>query len=243
MRIASLKPTIVPQISSRRLLIFLRRTSVFDRVALGILVLYVMFRLFALAGMRLPFTGLLFFLSFISVIYFVVRFLPWVRNHLLWRLRNRLIVAYILIAVVPVVLLLSMAALGAYGIYLQLGAHLLHDGLQQRTNMVAGDGEAIASAIEDEVNRGASLYDDAVLARPEVAVLIAAAHREWPDVRVLLNRGQHLVDSGNGSEYSGIVEFEHQIWIASAQKRSTHAGPLFVLVGAPVTPEFLDSII
>jgi sigma-B regulation protein RsbU (phosphoserine phosphatase) len=242
LRIASLKPTIVPQISSRRLLIFLRRTSVFDRVALGILVLYVMFRLFALAGMRLPFTGLLFFLSFISVIYFVVRFLPWVRNHLLWRLRNRLIVAYILIAVVPVVLLLSMAALGAYGIYLQLGAHLLHDGLQQRTNMVAGDGEAIASAIEDEVNRGASLYDDAVLARPEVAVLIAAAHREWPDVRVLLNRGQHLVDSGNGSEYSGIVEFEHQIWIASAQKRSTHAGPLFVLVGAPVTPEFLDSL-
>ena len=242
LRIASSKPTIVPQLSSRRLLVFLRRTSAFDRVALAILVLYPIFRLFAFAGIRLPFTGLLFFLSFIAVIYFVVRLLPWVRNHLLWRLRNRLIVAYILIAVVPVVLLLSMAALSAYGIYLQLGAHLLHDGLQQRISMVAGDAEAIESALEDEVNRGASPYDDAILARPEVAVLIAAAHREWPETRVLLNRGQHLVGAGNGSEYSGIIEFEHQIWIASAQKRSTHAGPLFVLVGAPVTSEFLDSL-
>jgi len=117
-RIASIAPTIVPQLSPRRLIVFLRRTSAFDRIALSILVLYVIFRLFAFAGMRLPFSGLLFFLSFISVIYFVIRLMPWVRNYLLWRLRNRLIVAYILIAVVPVVLLLSMAGLAAYGLYL-----------------------------------------------------------------------------------------------------------------------------
>ena len=185
LRTATLKPTIVSQVSSRRLLVFLRRTSAFDRIALGILVLYLIFRLFALAGMRLPFTGLLFFLSFISGIYFVVRLMPWVRNYLLWRLRNRLIVAYVLIAVVPVVLLLGMAGLAAYGLYLQLGAHLLHDALQERVSMVAGDGEAIASAIEDEANRGAAPHDDAILRRPEVEVLIAAAQREWPDVRVL----------------------------------------------------------
>jgi phosphoserine phosphatase RsbU/P len=232
----------VPQLSPRRLSVFLRRTSAFDRVALSILVLYVIFRLFAFAGMRLPFTGLLFFLTFISVIYFVIRLMPWVRNYLLWRLRNRLIVAYILIAVVPVVLLLSMAGLAAYGLYLELGAHLLHDGLQERISMVAGDGEAIASAIEDEANRGISPHDEAILSRPEVAVLIAAAQREWPDIRVLLNRGQHLVETGNGREYSGIIEFEHQIWIASAQSRPTRAGNVFVLVGAPVKPEFLDSL-
>src|ERR1700751_530149 len=192
--------------------------------------------------MRLPFTGLLLFLSFISVIYFVIRLMPWVRNYLLWRLRNRLIVAYILIAVVPVVLLLSMAGLAAYGLYLQLGAHLLHDDLQDRISMVAGDGEAIASAIEDEANRGIAPHDEAILARPEVAVLIAAAHREWPDIRVLLNRGQNLLRAGNGRGNSGIVEFEHQIWIPSAQTRHTPAGPIFILVGAPVTSELLDSL-
>jgi sigma-B regulation protein RsbU (phosphoserine phosphatase) len=232
----------VPQLSPRRLLVFLRRLSALDRIAFSILILYVVFRLFALAGMHVPFTGLLFFLSFISVIYFFIRLMPWVRNHLLWRLRNRLIVAYILIAVVPVVLLLGMAGLAAYGLYLQLGAHLLHDDLRDRISIVAGNGRAIASAIEDEINRGAAPREEALLTRPEVASLIATAHREWPDVRVLLNRGQHLVGAGNGSEYSGIIEFEHQIWIASAQSRSTRVGRIFILVGAPVTSEFLDNL-
>ena len=230
------------QFSSRRLWIFLRRTKPLDRICFAILILYAISRIFALAGMRLPFSGILFLLTFISGIYFVVRLMPWFRNQLLWRLRNRLIVAYVFIAVVPVVLLLTMAAVAAYGLYLQLGAHLLHDDLQQRISMVAGDGEEIAGAIEEEANKGAATNDAAILSRPEIAVLIAAARREWPDVRVLLNRGQHLVGAGNGSEYSGIIEFEHEIWIASAQSRPTRRGPIFVLVGAPVTPAFLDSL-
>ena len=232
----------MPQLSPLRLLVFLRRTTLLDRVALAILLLFTISRLFALANMRLPFTGLLFFLSFLAAIYFLVRLMPWFRNQLLWRLRNRLLVAYIFIAVVPVVLLLTMASLAAYGLYLELGAHLLHDDLQERISMVAGDGEAIASAIEDEANRGVPPHDEAVLSKPEVAVLIAAARREWPEVQVLLNRGKHLVAAGNGREYSGIIEFEHQIWIASAQSRQSRTGPIYVLVGAPVTPAFLDSL-
>jgi sigma-B regulation protein RsbU (phosphoserine phosphatase) len=114
--------------------------------------------------------------------------------------------------------------------------------LQERIGMVAGDGEAIASAIEEEANKGVAPADEAILARPEIVVLIAAARREWPDVQVLLNRGQHLVRAGNGREYSGIIEFQHQIWIASAQSRSSRSGPIFVLVGAPVTAPFLDSL-
>ncbi|MGA8145260.1 MAG: SpoIIE family protein phosphatase [Candidatus Acidiferrales bacterium] len=232
----------MPQLSPRRLSVFFRRTTILDRVALAVLLLYAIFRLSALAGMRLPFTGLLFFLSLIAVFYFFVRLMPWFRNQLLWRLRNRLIVAYVFIAVVPVVLLLSMVGLAAYGLYLELGAHLLHDDLQDRISLVAGDAESIANAIEEEANKGISPNDQAILARSEVAVLIGAARREWPDVRVLLNRGQHLLDAGNGRAYSGLVEFEHQLWIASAQSRQSRSGPVFVFVGAPVTPAFLDSL-
>jgi phosphoserine phosphatase RsbU/P len=232
----------VPQLSPRRLWVFLRRTSALDRIALAILLLYAAFRLEELIGPRVPYTGLLFFLSFISVFYFIVRLMPWFRNQLLWRLRNRLIVAYVFIAVVPAVLLLTMAALAAYGLYLQLGAHLLHDDLQERISMVAGDGEAIASAIEEEANKGVQPNDEAILSRPEIAVLITAARREWPEIGVFLNHGQHLVSAGNGREYSGIVDFKHEIWIASAQSRPSRSGPVFVLVGAPVTPAFLDGL-
>ena len=230
------------QILPRRLLVLLRRTKPLDRVALAILLLYLISRVCALGGMRLPFTGVLFLLSFISVIYFFVRLMPWFRNQLLWRLRNRLIVAYVFIAVVPVVLLLTMAAVAAYGLYLQLGAHLLHDGLQDRISVVTADADAIAGAMQEAVDHGAAPGDESMLTRPEVAMLTDAARREWPDIRVLLNRGQHLLGARGGKDYAGLVEVQNQLWIASIQSRSTRSGKIYVFVGAPVTPAFLDSL-
>ncbi len=235
-------PTIVNTLSPRRLWVFLRRTKPLDRIALIILFLYAISRLSALAGVHVPFTGVLILLSFIALIYFVVRLMPWFRNQLLWRLRNRLIVAYVFIAVVPVVLLITMAALASYGLYLQLGAHLLHDGLQDRISVVSGEAQAIAGAMQEEVNRGAAPDDESMLSRPEVAVLIESARREWPDLRVLLNRGQRLLGARNGRDYAGLVEIQNQLWIASIQSRASRRGLIYVFVGAPVTPAFLDSL-
>jgi len=232
----------VPQLSPRRLTVFLRRTTIVDRIALAFLVLYAIFRLAGLLGAHLPFTGLLFFLSFISVIYFFFRLMPWFRNQLLWRLRNRLIVAYLFIAVVPVVLLLTMVGLAAYGLYLQLGAHLLHDDLQNRISIITGDADAIAGAIQDAINRGAAAGDESVLARPEVAALIQSVQSQWPEIRVHPNHGQRLLAGRNNREYTGLVEERGELWIASVQTRSTRSGPIFVFVGAPVTPGFLDKL-
>src|SRR5208337_5539840 len=38
----------------------------------------------------------------------------WIRRHVMWRLRHRLIVTYLFIGVIPVVLLLTMASVGGY---------------------------------------------------------------------------------------------------------------------------------
>jgi sigma-B regulation protein RsbU (phosphoserine phosphatase) len=232
----------VTQFSPRRLWVFLRRTTVLDRIALAVVLLYLIGRLLAAAGMRLPFAGLLIFLTFLAVIYFFVRLMPWVRNQLLWRLRNRLIVAYILIAVVPVVLLLSMVGLAAYGLYLQFGAHLLHDDLQERVSVITGHADAIAGAIQEEVNHGAAPDDESILARPEVAALIQSVQSQWPEVRVHPNHGQRLLRARNAREYAGLVEERGELWIASVQTRPTKSGPIFVFVGAPVTTAFLDSL-
>ena len=229
----------MPQLSLRRLLVFLRRTTVLDRIALAVIVIYVIFRILAVAGMRLPFGGLIFLLSFVAVVYFVIRLMPWVRNHLLWRLRNRLIVAYVLIAVVPVVLLLSMVGLAAYGLYLQLGAHLLHDGLQERVSIITGDADAIAGAVQDQVNRGIP-NDEGLLKRPEIASLIDSVRQQWPSVRVSTNHGQRLLDARKSKDYAGLVEEHGELWIASVQRRETRNGPIYVFVGSPVTSGFLD---
>jgi sigma-B regulation protein RsbU (phosphoserine phosphatase) len=230
------------RISSRRFGVVLRRLSPLDRIALAIVILYVVFRVARAFGRAIPFTSFLGFLAFVAVLYFVVRLMPWVRTKLLWRLRSRLVVAYVFIAVVPVILLLSMVGLGAYSLYLQLGAHLLQDDLQERVSTVSAEGDAIAGAIQQEIAHGAPATEEGVMSHPAVTSLITAARELTPNLRVELNRGEELLRLGGGSHFAGLVERQGTLWIDSAVTRTTANGRLVVLAGVPVTPELLDNL-
>ena len=230
------------RLSPRRLFVFLRHITPMDRVALVVILLYAAVRAIAAFREPLPFTGFLGFLCFLAAIYLLVRLIPWFRAKFMWTLRNRLIVAYVFIAVVPVILLLCMAGLAAYGLYLQLGAHLFHEDLQSRISTISADADALAGAVEQEAAQGASPNSEAILARPGIANLIEAARREWPDLRVFPNRGERLVQAGDGHEFAGLVEFEGKIWVAAAVEKKGAAGPFYLVVGTPLNPTFLDTL-
>jgi len=223
--------------------VFVRRTTLRDRIAFAFLAYYGLARLAEMRGISLPLSYVVGYLAFTAVVYFLFRLMPWARGQLLWRLRNRLIVAYVFIAVVPVVLLLTMAGLAAYGLYLQLGAHLLHDGLNERISMIAADADVIAGAIEAEVPRKAgSLSEESLMTHPGVASVITAARAQWPELRVLPNRGERLVKTGNGQHFAGLVEFDSNLWLASAETRTGPAGRINIFVGVPLTPAVLDGL-
>jgi phosphoserine phosphatase RsbU/P len=229
--------------SPRRFTVFLRRTSAVDRLALAIVLLYGIFKIVELSGRLLPFTSLLGFFSFICAFYFLVRALPWIRTNLLWRLRYRLIAAYLFIAVVPVILLLTMAGVASYLLYLELGAHLLNDDLQDRVAIISVDADAITGAIQQEIaHGGTSATMEAVLARPAVVGLIAAARLQSPELKVFLNPGARMAALGAGHDYSGLCEYEGKLWFASSEKRTVGATPVSVVVAAPLTPEVLDGL-
>ncbi|MGA7031105.1 MAG: SpoIIE family protein phosphatase, partial [Candidatus Acidiferrales bacterium] len=139
------------------------------------------------------------------------------------------------------ILLLSMVGLAAYGLYLQLGAHIFHDDLQARISTISADADALAGAVEQEAAMGASPTSEAILAKPGVANLIEAARREWPDFRVFPNRGQRLLQQNNGQPFAGLVEFDGKIWVAAAVEKTGAAGPFYLVVGTPLNPAFLDS--
>jgi phosphoserine phosphatase RsbU/P len=86
------------------------------------------------------------FLAVLAGLYLFVRLLGWWRNKLLWSLRNRLIVAYLFIAVVPILSILTLVILAARILYSQLGAYLLYEDLHQRIEMIADIAEHIAIA-------------------------------------------------------------------------------------------------
>jgi sigma-B regulation protein RsbU (phosphoserine phosphatase) len=229
-------------ISSRRFSVWLRKTSPIDRVAMAILVLSVVDRLIDALGTRVPYSGFLSFLSFLAIIYVVIRLIPWFRTQVMWPLRNRLIVTYVFIAVVPIILLFSMAGVGLYGLYLQLGAHLLHDDLQAHINTVAADADAFAAAIQQEAAKGASPQDESILSKPDVARLLAEERTESPGLEVFLNRGKHLVEKGDGERFAGIVEWGGKSSIACALKIGSPTAPTTILVAEPVNSAFLDGL-
>jgi sigma-B regulation protein RsbU (phosphoserine phosphatase) len=226
--------------SPRRIFVFLRRTSPLDRIALAILILYALMRVVLAIGAPVPLTGFVGLLAFLAAAFLVVRLIPWFRTKFMWTLRNRLIVAYVFIAVVPVILLLTMVGVASYLLYLQLGAHLLHDDLQERVGIIAAQSDSIANAVAHEVDAGKSYRDESILARPDVAESIKAAKAYWPDLRVRLNGGQYLLESRNGTRFSGLAEREGKLWFAAAEERETATGKFSIAVTAPVTPELLD---
>jgi sigma-B regulation protein RsbU (phosphoserine phosphatase) len=230
----------VKRFSPRRVLVFLRRTSPLDKIALAVLFIYGAMRLSSAVATPIPLTGFVGLLAFLAAAFLIVRMIPWFRTKFMWTLRNRLIVAYVFIAVVPVILLLTMVGVASYLLYLQLGAHLLHDDLQERTGIIATQAESIANAIEHETDAGASPRDESILQRPDVVESIAAAKAYWPQLNVRLNGGQHLLKAAKGLRFSGLAEHEGKLWFAAAESREGASGDFTLVVSAPVTPELLD---
>lgn len=231
------------RLSPVRLLVFLRRLKIRDRIALAILLVSAVGQLTSRLGFELPWSSLIDFLAVIAGIYFLFRLLPWVRNQLLWRLRNRLIIAYIFIAVVPVVLLLGMFALAANILYLELGAHLLRDDLDDRISMISAHADTIAEAVvQGSGGKGIPATEEALLANPGVANVITAARAIWPEMRVWPKLGEHLVKSANGHHFSGLVQHEKKIWLAAADTRKGPAGTANILVAVPLNSAVLDGL-
>ena len=65
---------------------------------------------------------------------------------LIWRLRNRLIVAYAFIAMVPIALILALVLVSAYGLTGQIAIYLINSELDRRTTILKGSAAAILEA-------------------------------------------------------------------------------------------------
>src|SRR5258708_30050945 len=93
--------------------------------------------------------GLFSFLKYLAVlasVYLLFRLIGWWRKRLLWSLRNRLIVAYLFIAFVPILLIVALVLLAGRILYSQMGAYLLHEDIHNRIEMIPDISEHIAIA-------------------------------------------------------------------------------------------------
>src|SRR5260370_37832213 len=103
---------------------------------------------------NLPGLGFVRLLGVLAVFYVLYRFWSRWREELLWSLRNRLILAYLFLAVVPIVLLLILASMLGQILYSQLAAYLLYHDIEDRIAVMS---DAAAGRVGDGTSRPPSL--------------------------------------------------------------------------------------
>jgi phosphoserine phosphatase RsbU/P len=190
---------------------------------------------------RASFFSFLKYLAVLAGIYLLFRLIGWWRDRLLWSLRNRLIVAYLFIAVVPILSVVTLAVLAGRILYSQLGAYLLHEDLQQRIAMIADISEHIAAA-HATLPKGISEEESE-------RVLSAQSHsvhdRELPGLTIAFSNDASLLRKVAGPaamSFAGIVQENEHLSLMTIRAMPEHGRIRLVTLRVPVTPEFLSGI-
>ncbi len=181
------------------------------------------------------------YLAILSAIYLCFRLIGWWRSRLLWSLRNRLIVAYLFIAVVPILLLLSLAVRSAQILYSQLGAYLLLEDIDRRVEMMSDIAEHIAAA-------HATLPPGVTQTESE-RILAAQSHgvhdRELLGLDIEFSNDGRLLQEIAAPEkksFAGLLQQGEALSIVSLRAMQDPKGTRIVRLRVPVTPEFLATL-
>ena len=103
------------------------------------------------------------FLSLVAIVLFLLLGVRWLRRHLLWRLRNRLIVTYTFIGVIPVVLLVIMAFVSMYLFAGQFASFVLTSEIDAHLRSMAAANELIAGELASKLEAGKPAAADSLL--------------------------------------------------------------------------------
>jgi len=154
---------------------------------------------------------------------------------LIWRLRNRLIVAYAFIAMVPIALILALVVVSAYGLTGQMAVYLINSELDRRTVILKGAAQAI---LETPLDR-----------RHEVIVRSADfTQRLFPASAVLVRDGGEFrypasstitAPPAGWKDANGVVVVDDQLFSWAHMT----SGNTQVLIMAPLSQDFLSDLV
>src|SRR5579884_1423721 len=89
-----------------------------------------------------------------AILVLAILVLRWVKQTLMWRLRNRLIITYLFIGLAPVVLLILLAGIAAYILAGQFAADVATSAINSTTATVAEQDRLLAMQLTHALSRG-----------------------------------------------------------------------------------------
>ena len=93
------------------------------------------------------------FLAFVVIVLFLVLGIRWLKKRVLWRLRNRLIVTYVFIGVIPVVLLVAMAVGLVYLFSGQFANFVVTSELESQQRSMGAVNAGIANELAEQIEQ------------------------------------------------------------------------------------------
>jgi sigma-B regulation protein RsbU (phosphoserine phosphatase) len=94
------------------------------------------------------------FLAFLAVVLFSILAFRWLKRRVLWRLRNRLIVTYVFIGVIPAVLLVAMALITLYGLAGQFAVFVVTSEIHSQLRSLDAANAAVCNELAAHLERG-----------------------------------------------------------------------------------------
>lgn len=204
--------------------------------------------------------GLLWIIFWASVVaagfYYLSRLVNFVKQRLLWRLRSRLMVTYLFIAVAPVLLIVLLVSLGAFIINGQFAAFLVTSRLRNHFDEL----QQLNRAVVLEARRSASGTPEAALDRLQAFYVteLSPYAESYPGLEITLRVGARervfrldglpTAKPVNvpawlaGAEFTDFVTDGHQVLLRALTRARTGSGDLVVILSEPFTPELLDLV-
>jgi sigma-B regulation protein RsbU (phosphoserine phosphatase) len=181
------------------------------------------------------------FLSLLSAGYLAFRLIAWGRSRLLWSLRNRLIVAGLFLALAPVLLLVTLAALAGQILYSQLGGYILYEDLHSRLGRMADSAASLAAA---EKTLPASIPDKVVEEALDAQIRVAYS-KDLPGLKIDFHADPKRlvrIAGPNAKEFTGIVQTGGVMHLIAMREVESPRGRDVIELSLRVTPDFLEAV-
>jgi len=168
-------------------------------------------------------TGLLGFVLFILAFILAVR---WFRSHVLWSVRNRLLVTYLFVGAVPVTLALALAVGSGYLVVEHLATFLAVSEIQGQEQRLGAANAAAADLIAHH-----NVAPDQIMANDTV----------FPG-RSIMNLPVKTAPAWLSDGFTGLVEDHDLLYLRAANKTTTPRGDVVVISSVPFDQKFLARV-
>ena len=189
------------------------------------------------------------FLSMLAIVLFALAGFRWLRSQLLWRLRNRLIVTYVFIGVIPVFLLVMISLITLYLLAGQFASFVVTSDIATHLRSMEAANRAIAHHLATQISDGAKLNAEILgrtrPRRPEWSRRqVCAWYRNQPQPYCSGPEGVTGFDSPSfiTEDFRDIVSDHGRLYLRTATVLTAEPESLRVILSEPLDKDFVEQI-